>query len=251
VNRRCLVVLLALSGCATVGEKGAFKEPDPLSLRKQLARELIAHREWAAASKPLLELVRLTPGDFEVREMLASAYREQGLYEEAMSEYDEAIALEPRYAPAYGGRGVLREVRGDTGDETLKDFEKAISLDPTNPVHHNNLGFALYLRGRHTDAIKAYRGGLRNDPTARRIHNNLGFAYGQLGHYQRARTEFERGGSPAVAANNLGQVLEQGGELKEACTRYQTAVLLDQKLEAATTNAARTCAGQPETGVAR
>jgi Flp pilus assembly protein TadD len=215
-----------------------------VSLRKQLARALLDHHEWVAASQPLLELVRATPKDSEIHVMLGTVYREQGLYEEGLAEYQRALDLDSRSAEAYDARGILREVRGDVGDESLADFQRAISLDPHRAAYYNNLGFALYLRGRTLDAVKAFRESLREDPSVRRAHNNLGFAYGQLGHYGRAKAEFQRGGSEAVAENNLGVTLEQN-KSKDACEHFQAAAALDEKLDAARANADRTCSHNP------
>jgi Flp pilus assembly protein TadD len=236
--RASLLLMMCVAGCAT----SAPPRPDPTNLHKQLARALLAHREWAAATEPLLELQARRPRDAEVQALLGVAYREQGLFEQADAAFTIAIRLDPRRAEAYAGRGILRDVRGEAGDAALDDFRQAIKLDPNQAGYYNNLGFALYVRGRYEEALQPLREGLRHDPSVRRMRNNLGFVYGRLGALNRAKREFEHVGDRATVENNLGLVHEQAGELAAACDCYHEAVRLDPLLNIASVNAARACA---------
>lgn len=238
-----LVLVGALAGCAA-HTKELRTHVDGVRLRKQLAQSLIDHREWEAATQPLLELQQMAPRDVYVRIMLGTVYREQGLYEEAESQFDRAIELDGRAGDAWGGRGLVREERRDDGDAALDDFKKAIALAPNNPAHYNNLGFALYVRGKYEDAVRVFRDGLRHAPAARRMRNNLGFVYGRLGLYNRAMHEFERGGTRAEAESNIGLVFEEAGDKQAACERYQEAIRLDPTLAAAAANAEHACPTQ-------
>jgi Tfp pilus assembly protein PilF len=235
-----LCLLVAVSGCATARD-AQRSHVDGVALRKQLAASLIEHREWATATQPLAELTRMVPRDPGVRIMLGTVYREQGLYEEAEQQFDRAIQLDPRQGDAYGGRGLVREERRDDGDAALQDFGKAIALAPDNAAHYNNLGFALYVRGKYEEAVRVLREGLRRAPANRRMRNNLGFVYGRLGLYNRAMREFERGGSRAEAESNLGFVFEQAGESALACERYHEATRLDPTLVAVAANIEHAC----------
>jgi Tfp pilus assembly protein PilF len=238
-----LLILSSVVGCATTREAHRARI-DTVRLRKQLAASLIEHREYVAAVQPLAELTQMAPRDAEVRVMLGTAYREQGLFEEAEAQFDQALAIDPRQGDAYGGRGLVREERRDEGDAPLEDFRRASQLTPDNPAHYNNLGFALYVRGKYEEAVRVLREGLRHAPGNRRIRNNLGFVYGRLGLFNRAMREFERGGSKAEAESNLGLVFEEAGDTATACERYHEAVRLDPTLAAAAANIEHTCPSQ-------
>jgi Flp pilus assembly protein TadD len=239
----CIAIFVAAGGCATMRAE-QHTQVDRVRLRKQLAASLVEHHEWAAATQTLNELTVLVPRDASVRVMLGTCYREEGLYEDAERELNRAIALEPRFGDAYGGRGLTREERRDEGDASLEDFKRAIALSPENPANYNNLGFALYVRGRYEDAVRALREGLRRAPANRRLRNNLGFVYGRLGFFNRAMREFERGGSRAEAESNLGLVFEQSGDPTEACNRYREAQRIDPTLAAAAANLEHACPTQ-------
>jgi tetratricopeptide (TPR) repeat protein len=52
-----------------------------------------------------------------------------GQYDMALKDYGKAIKLEPNYAFAYASRGVAYNQKGQKG-QAMKDLNKAISLDP-------------------------------------------------------------------------------------------------------------------------
>lgn len=240
-----LALALASLGCASSSqtERGpkARSKADTTMLRKQLAFSLAAHREWAAATRPLLELRAQYPDDADVHALLGTVYREQGLFEQAETSYKTAIRLAPKSAAAYVGLGILREVRGDAGDDAVGDFQTAIRLRPEEATFHNNLGFALYVRGRYAEAEAAFQKGLRQDPLSRRMRNNLGFVYGKMGQFSRAKREFQHGGREDEVENNLGFVHEQAKDVAAACVHYREALAKNPLLTVAADNAHRAC----------
>ena len=52
-----------------------------------------------------------------------------GKYQEAIEAYTKAIELDPKYAVAYYGRGLIYVVLGDYR-QAIRDYDKAIELDP-------------------------------------------------------------------------------------------------------------------------
>jgi Flp pilus assembly protein TadD len=240
-----LLAAAALTGCGggatPEARRPEMSSSDRTKLRRQLAFSLASHREWAAASQPLLELVAQHPEDAELHTLLGTVYREQGLFTQADASYKKAITLAPNDAAAYAGRGILREVSGDTGDAAVDDFRTAVRLAPNEAAYANNLGFALYVRRRYAEAEVALQQGLARAPLSARMRNNLGFVYGKLGQYDRAQREFGHGGSTDEARNNLGWVYEQAGDTKNACAQYRSALTENPQLATATENAARVC----------
>lgn len=243
MTRLAAAVLLAASACATPAVPAGHLAPaEAQRLRKELARSLVAYGEWVAASRPLLELAAESPKDPEIHALLGDVYREQGLYSQAEREYDLALALAPDDPHAAGGLAVLRELRHDEGDAALDGLRRAALLEPHNPAHPNNLGFALYARGRYGEAARAFGEALRLDPASSLVRNNLGFAYGRLGDLAAARREFERASGPAAAENNLGLLQELAGDVSAACRSYREAIARDANLKVAFVNAERACA---------
>lgn len=53
---------------------------------------------------------------------------EQGKTNEAMIDFNKAIAINSKYAPAYNNRGIIKH-KNKKYKDAIKDFSKAISLD--------------------------------------------------------------------------------------------------------------------------
>ena len=58
-----------------------------------------------------------------------NAFAKLGWKEEAIKDYTKAIELNPEYALAYNNRGKALEDLGERA-EAIKDYTKAIELDP-------------------------------------------------------------------------------------------------------------------------
>lgn len=70
---------------------------------------------------------------------LAAAYDNLGRYALADRAYDQAIAQAGETLQILNNRGYSYLLRGD-GGRALIQFERALALDPANPVIHNNIG---------------------------------------------------------------------------------------------------------------
>jgi len=67
-------------------------------------------------------------------------------YQQAITELDQCIAIEPGFSPAYNLRGKSYAVLGRYG-EALTDFNKVISLSPNLANGYKNAGFLYLLQG--------------------------------------------------------------------------------------------------------
>lgn len=226
------VLALATAGCAGWGKA---RKGETYEAKKRLARELIARQDWPAAFFYADELHRERPRDPEVLVLRGIVYRERGLPGEAEADLLQALALDDGQAEAHAALGILFDVTG-RGDRAERHHRRAAALVPDSPVYLNNLGFSLFLRRRHREAIEVYQRAARLSPTSRRVRTNLGFAYAAAGDLPRAAREFEMGGTPAEARNNLGYVYEQRGDLARAFELYLEALRLDPRYGKARAN---------------
>lgn len=239
------VLGLALVACTSLGCGASAAESrvvmKPGALRRELAWALAESREWPEVVRILAEVVRADPKDAAARTLLGTAYREQGLYDAAEHEYRAAIAIAPAEPDPHDGRAIVLQHQGAVLDEVVGELRTAVRLGPRRAVFQNDLGFALFLSGRYAEAVAAFEEALRIDPSARRTHNNLGLAAGRLGDFKRAWSEFQAGGAPAVAQNNLGWVYEQEGDRESACRCYREAQALSPALDPVAANLERAC----------
>ena len=66
---------------------------------------------------------------------------EQGCHEEVITQFDQAIRLDPQHATAYLNRGVAYYDFGQP-KRAIEDFDKAIRLDPQAADAYNDRGNA-------------------------------------------------------------------------------------------------------------
>jgi Flp pilus assembly protein TadD len=58
-------------------------------------------------------------------------------------------------------------------DEAIIHLQKAVELQPDDPISHNNLGAVLVQRGQFDEAIRQYQETLRLKPDFAGASNNL------------------------------------------------------------------------------
>ena len=62
-------------------------------------------------------------------------------YDDAITDYDEAIRLKPDYAEAYSNRGIAKAALGRY-DDAIADYDEAIYLKPDLAAAYYNRGIA-------------------------------------------------------------------------------------------------------------
>jgi Flp pilus assembly protein TadD len=233
MQRLLSLVALGCLGCAASlahkQEEGAF------NARKQLTRELVARGDWANAFAYADELHRQRPGDGEVLTLRGIVYRERNLPAEAESDLRAALQASERDAEAHAALGILLDAAGK-GREAEVHHRRAVQLAPSSAAYLNNLGFSLLVRHGAQEAMAVLQRAASLDPTNRRVRTNLGFALAALGDLPRAAREFEMGGAPAEAKNNLGFAYERRGDLGNAFDLYVAALRIDATCARARSN---------------
>jgi Flp pilus assembly protein TadD len=76
-------------------------------------------------------------------------------------------------------------------EEAARAYQKALSLDPDNPVVMKNLGDVFYLKKEYAQAVEICQKALKSSPRFHQARSTLGLAYYRLERYQEAQEEFE------------------------------------------------------------
>jgi len=97
---------------------------------------------------------------------------DKGKYDDAIADYDKAIALDPNVATAYTNRGVTYGRKGDY-DRAIADYTKAIAIDANHANAYYNRGVAYEKQGDKEQAIAEYRKVLEIGPSDQDAKNNL------------------------------------------------------------------------------
>jgi tetratricopeptide (TPR) repeat protein len=92
----------------------------------------------------------------------------------SLKEYDRAISMNPNLSGAYFYRGNALAVQGRY-EEAIKDYYKAIDLQLDFPALYRNLGKSLEQSGHREEAIKMYIKSLAMQPEQKDLYAILYF----------------------------------------------------------------------------
>jgi Flp pilus assembly protein TadD len=133
--------------------------------------------------------VRLKAGDAEAYNKRGNAYRNNGDYDKAIEEFNQALRLNPNYAEAYSNRGAAWGATGDY-DKAIEDFSEAIRLNPDYANAYYNRGITWGTKGDYDKAIEDYSQALRLNPGDAGVYYNRGNAWGSKEDYDKAIADF-------------------------------------------------------------
>jgi tetratricopeptide (TPR) repeat protein len=106
---------------------------------------------------------------------LGSFEYQQGRTDEAVANFQKAVAIRPDFVDARCNLGSALLQQGRV-DDAIAEFQKAAELQPGNPNYSADLGTALLQKGRLDAAIAAFQNSLTIRPNSYDVHNNLGVA---------------------------------------------------------------------------
>jgi spermidine synthase len=159
--------------------------------------------------------------------------------EEAISEYREAVKLNPDFIMAHNNLGFALNKTQKT-EESASHYRMAIKLKPEFFPAYLNLGNLMLVNRRVEEAIINYRTAIQLKPDYVEAHNGLGNAYSMtrntkksISHYQEA---IQFNPNDPSTHNNLGSALMMKGMVSEAISHYKKAIQLKPGLTAAKNN---------------
>ena len=156
------------------------------------------------------------------RNNLGASLLQQGKVDEAVAEFQKALALDPKYTAAQLNLGYAYDRQGRP-EEAMAQYQKVIALEPGNLFAHNNLGVLYDKKGLYTEAIKEFEQVLQVDPSNATARDNLeraksstGIAQEREERFAQARKEVEARPNDPRAAYNLGRLFASYGKKEQA-----------------------------------
>lgn len=178
-------------------------------------------------------------------ERVPLAYNNRGLalsdggnYDEALKDFNKAIELDPLFYEAYANRGTVFEKTGRF-NEALADFEKSISLNPYYKIYFAR-AIVFEKQGLFEKARLDYHRAVAMNPAFFEGFVRLGIIYGRLGSFEKAIENFNE----AIKINpnypwaygNRGFAFFLTGHYEAALEDLNTAIRLNSRFTEAYTN---------------
>lgn len=111
--------------------------------------------------------------------------------EEAIENFEKAIAVNDKYIDAYFELGLIYELREDY-DKAIENFKRIVEIDSEYADAYNELGWIYYKKGLYDLEIEMFKKAVQLVPGDPDFHFNLATAYEDKGLYDLAITEYKK-----------------------------------------------------------
>jgi len=213
---------------ALIGSDSAHSSPDD-DCRRGLTPEA-----RVMSCTTLLSNAALQSGErAKVHRYRAAAFALLRQEKKAVSDYSQAIELNPNYGLAYVGRGHTKLAMKDI-DGAISDYTTAIAKLPRYASVYTARGYALLTQGKLDDAIEDFKRAINIAPDSATAYNNLALAQRKKGLSNIAIESYNEAIriNPlyALAYANRGHAYESAGLIESAISDFRTAIFLDPSL---------------------
>ncbi len=203
---------------------------------------------WQNSETLFGHAARVTDRNYVAFSNHGQAFFRQGKLDEAIAEYEHAIALDPSLDAARLGLGEALMQQGKY-DKAAEQFAKVLELQPENSAARLQLGVLYGRQGKYDEAVAAFSEVLRREPDNTAAHNNLGNVLTLQGKPEEAVKHFEKAvqlnPNHASARNNLALAYKKFGRTADAIAEYQAAIRSNPQQTEAINNLAWTLATDP------
>jgi len=152
---------------------------DPASIEANLYRiyMLLSRGEKESARHGVANLLTTAANDWNVHMVAGIALRGDGMYDEALVQFNRALKLNPANAAIlYNHRARVYHYQNQmelAGDE----LEKGLALEPRHPLLRTSSGYQQMRLGNMAQAIEILEGVIRDDPSLRIAVPTLAMCY--------------------------------------------------------------------------
>ncbi len=158
------------------------------------------------------------------------AWRQTQIWHDSETLWRHALAVEEDSSFAHNNLGLVLAQRGAL-QEAIKEFRRAVEIDPFFVEAYTNLGNFLAQRGSRDEATVQLRRALEIDPGFVKARNTLANILVDKGDLDQAiahlRKALETNPQFAMTHYNLGRALAKHGDMDEAMTQYRQAIQID------------------------
>lgn len=177
---------------------------DPGSVEANLYRVyLLLSRGEKESARHGIEHLLLTAGNnWNVRLVAGQTLRLDGMYEEALDQFNRSFQLDPSNAPAiYNHRARVYQYQNQL-ELAEEELQKGLTLEPKHPLLRTSVAYQRMRQGDMQHAIEILEGVIRDDNSMRIAFPTLALCYVQVGDRQRAASLIEEDSLSAAEADS-------------------------------------------------
>lgn len=201
-----------------------------LVLALQCKRQL---EYWRNSETLWKHTISVTTKNPRAHAILGSYYQDQNRWQDAINAFDQAIALNPRYAEHYAEKGYALMKLGRT-TEAKECFNSVLQLNPDHGDALNNMGFILHAQGQVEQALSYFYRAAEHITDKAPTFNNMAVMYEGMGQLDSAAVLYDK----AIRLNpDYDDALKNYADLLLKMGKIDSARQLAQRLSQSTSAA--------------
>ena len=207
---------------ASQGQDEPITPIDPTSEQQSLrsGNRHFQQGKYEEAIADYNEAIRINPESAEAYYNRGTTKDMLGRHEEAIEDYKEASRVNPQFAQAYYNRGNAKDALG-RHEEAIEDYDEAIRINSQYAQAYCNRGTVKLTLDQHNEAIEDYDEAIRINLQFAKAYYNRGIAKGMLGWYEEAIADFNE---TIRISPQFAEAYGNRGNAKVALGRYDDAI---------------------------
>ena len=210
-------------------QRALMKDPNSPWVYNALGEMQLYQKDNTTAIDSFRGAIKANPKFVPALYNLANLYRDQGLYKQAIEQYDQVLALDEKSDRAHYGLATTYLKQGQL-DKAISEFERALSLNRRNADYYFNAGLAYYQNGERDEAQKHFDKAIELSPTHAGAMFWRGRVYADLLKFDKAVESYEAAilldkENPRIYYH-LGMVFEQQDKPGDAIDQFDAALKL-------------------------
>ncbi|HTZ58449.1 MAG TPA: protein kinase [Acidobacteriaceae bacterium] len=179
-------------------------EIDPGSIEANLYRVymLLSRGEKESARHGIEHLLLTADNNWNVHLVAGQTLRLDGMYEEALQQFNRSLQLNPSNAPiVYNHRARVYQYQNQL-ELAEEELQKGLTLEPRHPLLRTSVAYQRMRQGDMQEAIKILEAVIRDDESLRIAFPTLASCYVQVGERERAAALIEEDSLSAAEADS-------------------------------------------------
>ncbi len=168
-------------------------KPDEKTYHYALGHVYFRMDKFKDAVREFSKALEIDPMYSDAHNALGAAYGKMELWDDAVGEYDKALS-NPQYSTPQGARynlGIAYFKKGDY-KSALTEFKEAVKIQPDSSMFYLWLGHTYMKVDMTKEAISAYDEARKKDQASVDAWLNLGLAYAREGNKEEALAAFKK-----------------------------------------------------------
>lgn len=182
---------LAASSYESILKFASQNNPENIEIYQYLAQLYYSQHKYGQAIEQFKKIIEIRPDDVASHYTLGTVYLDTKERPKAMELFRKVLTLEPSHDGALNSLAYMYAEDGVHLDEAIKMVRQAIEIDSSNGAYYDTLGWALFKKGMHAEALMALQKAEYYilDPV---IYEHMGDVYVTVKEFALARKYFRK-----------------------------------------------------------